>query len=68
MDLYDATNGSKVLTNISTFINTIQKSCRSFQPTSSIVVEWRDTCPYKNKYCFLVSVLINKVEIAQTLF
>ena len=68
MDLYNTKNGSEVLTNISTFINTTQKSCRSFQPTSSIVVEWRDTCPYENNSCSLVSVLINKVEIAQALF
>ena len=51
MDLYSAENGSEVLKNISTFINSDQNACSLFKPTSAVVVEWRNICPYRNNRC-----------------
>ena len=61
MDLYNAENGSEVLTRISTFINSDQTRNKSFTPTSVVVIEWRDTCPFRIPLlpCSSVSDLIN---------
>ena len=56
VDLYDAENGSQVLTTISTFINANRTLCKPFKPTSAVVIRWNDVCPFhfEESNCSLV--------------
>ena len=56
VDLYNAENGSEILTTISTFINSDKGLYKPFKPTSAVVIEWNDICPVENSNCSLVRV------------
>ena len=55
---FNVLNGLEVLKNVSSFINSVQRSQSMFKASSVVVVYWRETCPFGDSRCSNVSLFI----------
>ena len=55
-NIFSDLNGSEVLRNISTFINSIYHTPAKFEAISAVVIFWEEVCPNRKATCSEVSL------------